>query len=85
MALQLSTNYKGVTADYWKVIYIKQDVEAAKTAVRVALYKDAAARAAGIENALGSSDFTFDDQDMTRAMAYTALKALPQFSGATDA
>lgn len=85
MALILSTKFKGVTAEYYKIVLLNQDITQQKAAVRVGLYLDKGSRDADISNALSYCDFQLDGVDLMRKDVYVLLKALPQFDGAQDA
>lgn len=84
MALTKAVDYKGVTATYWKILKVLQDVIAGTTSVQIGLYKDADARTADIKNVLNDATFKLPGAELTRAQIYTALKNLPAFAGATD-
>lgn len=88
MALQLTQEHSsGVSGNYWHVTHLSLNRETDCLEVRIALYKDAAAYAAGktelcfLNRAFTS--ITPATEDLI-AFAYTKLKLLPEFVGAVD-
>jgi len=84
MALTLQTIYKGLTAEYWKIISVSENMMANQTLVRLALYKDKATRDANIADFIDLRALTFDGLDLTREAIYPLIKGLTEFSTATD-
>ena len=74
MALKLQTNFKGITAGYWKILKADHDFASGKVVVRLALYKDQVTREADINNFLDIRAFIYDDGDLTRLDLYGKIK-----------
>jgi len=74
MALKLQTDFKGLTAEYWKILKADHDFASGKVVVRLALYKDKIARDADINNFIDIRAFVFNDGDTTREILYTKIK-----------
>lgn len=74
MALQLTEEYKGIEANYWKIIRSDSDVTSDTTRIVLALYKDITARNESVLNYLKSNTFRFPGVDMTRTELYSAIK-----------
>lgn len=85
MSLKKSTLYKGVTAEYWKIIHIDTHYLGDVTTVQVALYKDEATRRNNPEDYLSIHIVLMQGSDLTRQQIYTALKQETVFQGAFDA
>lgn len=78
MALEAVVNWKGMRANYWKVIssisnYIKGD-----TTVTMGLYLNAASRAESTDNVLKTESVTLKGIDFQREKLYPALKGIKQ-------
>jgi len=84
MALLKPTTFKGVTAAYWKILYVSQDVISKKTTVGLGLYVNDAARLANIQNILDRKVVQIKGLDLTRPQIYAELKKLDAFKNATD-
>jgi len=75
MALKLQTTFKGLTAEYWKIIKTYHNFVNGKVVVRLALYKDSATRLANVNDFIDLKTFEFDDGDTTRENIYGLIKA----------
>ena len=84
MALKLMKVFKGIPANYWRIISISEDIVAKKTSVELGLYCNDKTRKASEKNILDSKLVQISGVDLTRPQIYAAIKALPIFSGATD-
>jgi len=84
MALQLTENYKGVSANYWKITDVEHRVKENRVIVLLSLYLDQQTRQADVENYLKSDELSFDGLDYTRADLYAKIKQTNKFSSATD-
>ncbi len=78
MALEAVVTWKGMKANYWKVIssvvnYIKGD-----TTVTMGLYLSAASRAESTNNVLKTESVTLKGIDFEREKLYPALKSIKQ-------
>jgi hypothetical protein len=82
MALKLQTNFKGLTAEYWKILRVDHDYKTNQVVVRLALYKDQATRETNIDNFLDMRAFIFDDGDLTREELYPKIKESKIVDGA---
>jgi len=74
MALKLTTEYKGLTAEYWKILKADHDFSSGKVVVRLALYKDQTTRNADINNFIDIKAFVFDNGDTIREDLYAKIK-----------
>lgn len=74
MAIQKSSNFKGVAADYWKIIVSNYDAINLKSYVVMGLYLSQATRESNVENYLTTVDFSFNGSAMTLAETYTKIK-----------
>ena len=83
MALKLATVYKGVDADYWKILEIQSNFRTSQTWVTIGLYRSEETRQESENYILDQKVFTIDGVDHTRATAYEELK-VAEFNGATD-
>lgn len=97
MALKLTTTYKGVTAEYWRINKLTYDDKQDIADVIVALYKDETAKTASLDNELkavtvrvsGIKTTEIPDElkvitnprDLLKAMLYAKMSVLPQFEG----
>ena len=84
MALKLLQVFKGVPANYWKIISISEDLIAHKTTVCLGLYTNDKSRKARVTNNLDNKIIQIQGVDLTRAQIYIAIKALPAFKKAVD-
>lgn len=73
MALKLEKTYKGVVADYWKIIEIKSIIRRDETEVTLALYKDKQTRDEDILNHLKVERILINGLDYTRETAYDKI------------
>lgn len=85
MALQKDTNYKGITANYWKILSDRGDFLTGATSVTLGLYYDKAARDANPQNTLDQKFIGLTAMDLTRVQEYDMIKLLPEFTDAQDA
>lgn len=76
MSLQLTENYKGIEANYWKILSTQQNFVQENTRIVIGLYKDHASRQADKTNVLKNESYVIDSVDLNRAGQYTALKNL---------
>lgn len=74
MALRKATVFKGIEADYWKIINLQSAIASDETYVTLGLYKDQAAREENIGNTLCERVFRFEGLDYTRETAYAKIK-----------
>jgi len=74
MALKLQTNFKGITAEYWKILKADTGFIEGKTLVRLGLYKDKTAREANTANFIDVKAFIYDIVEATRAELYAKIK-----------
>jgi hypothetical protein len=85
MALLLEKNYKGITANYWKIIDVHFDCLSNLTNATMGLYKDQEAREADpINNILETTAVQYDGVDFTRADLYPKVKLEESFATAED-
>ena len=84
MALKLTQTYKGITADYWRILAYIANVNKDETLVTVGLYASSDARAAGAGFVLEKQAVVVEGVDLTRSDMYASLKALPEFNTAQD-
>jgi len=84
MALKKVVSFAGFSPEYHKIIEERELVIPDQTEIIVAVYKDAAARAADINNVVTRKRYRLDGVDYTRDSLYAALKELDEFSGAED-
>ena len=87
MALQKDKVVKGFTANYHKIIEVQDRFKYDKVRVMVGLYKDAAARAADVNDHIEINNVELDlvpGEDRDRADIYAELKTLDDWDGATD-
>ena len=79
----------GVTTNYHRILYVTQTVNR-QNSIAVLSYVDSESRANELDNVLAQpyqKAVTYEleyDPTMTIESAYSYLKTLPQFSGATD-
>jgi hypothetical protein len=59
MALQLEQNYKGIQANYWKIIYLKYNAISGITTATLALFFSQETRQEDIANRLEEKEFQF--------------------------
>ncbi len=85
MALQLDYTYKGITANYHKIISASENYKGNTTDVVVGVYKDKAARDEDVKNFLKKDRYHLDGVDKTRDEVYAEIKVLDEYSGAEDA
>lgn len=74
MALQQNFDYKGITANYWKIIKTEEDIINSKTKVVLGVYVNKAARDTGIMNILTVKESIIAGIDLERQAVYTAVK-----------
>lgn len=98
MALQKEVDYRGIVCNYHKVLGMNVEFRVdppgsngySKVDIIVGLYKDAAHRVGGVDNALRTKQYHYLKSDTgapTKAEldeVYDALKLLPEFNGAVD-
>ena len=93
MALELRITYKGVDAEYWKIMKtvieykngITDEDKATFIYVELALYADRIVRIANVNNYLLLRGYSFKDVPVaTQEDIYTRIKLLPEFEGAQD-
>jgi hypothetical protein len=85
MALQLGSDFKGISANYWKIIDYHVDDLLGKTYVTMGLYVSSATRSASKFNLLKKLDpIPMAGIDLTRAQIYDNLKKLDIFKSAKD-
>jgi len=84
MALKKQIDFKGITADYWKILRTSEDSLTNKTEVLIGLYKDAEARDLNVNNILLREIFHISGIDTDRAQVYEKLKLLEYFKEAED-
>jgi len=74
MALQLTENFKGIDANYFKIIETKEDVINNLTIVILGLYKDKDSRDLDIKNYLKKETINITGLDYIREMLYVKIK-----------
>jgi len=74
MALKLEEEYKGILANYWKIIKMEEDYTNSKTIVSLGLYKDATTRQQSVHNYLKTEKFEISQIELTREKAYIEIK-----------
>jgi len=74
MALKFREEYKGILAEYWKLIELKQDFATLKSIAILALYKDEQIRRRHVSNYLKIEKVELGCIDLSRADAYTEIK-----------
>lgn len=91
MALQKTKEMStGLSGNYWRVLTMLLQRTTDMAEIGVALYKDATARQAGKEpmavsyHSVAMSLADLQEADDAVEAAYSALKELPAFDGATD-
>lgn len=84
MALKLLSVFKGVPANYWKILSISENILGKKTTVELGLYINHLARKASDSNILNRKIVQLDGVDLTRVQIYDAIKKIPFFAKATD-
>ena len=84
MALKLLKVFKGIPANYWKILSVSEDVLANKTTVGLGMYANDKTRKASVQNFLDHKTIQIAGVDLTRVQIYAAIKALPTFKGAVD-
>ncbi len=88
MALQKTKTYdNGFTSEYHKISNISVDFRGNTFYVELLSYKDQATRDANkseVERRGYRFDFPENTLEIDRAIAYTSLKTLSEFDGATD-
>lgn len=86
MALKKLVLYKGVEAEYHKILRMFVDTQSNNTIITIGIYKDKDTRNSDWNNFLGEpSSLVLEGADYSRSGAYTKLKTLPEYEGATDA
>lgn len=75
MALQKTSNFKGIDCNYWRINSYEWKVNENKTYVLVALYKDKATRTANVNNYVNMIKLSIPGIDLTRAQMYPLLLA----------
>jgi hypothetical protein len=73
-ALELAKDYKGITANYWKINMIKYNAIPDLTTVRLGLYESRRARNLDVKNYLDEEEFQFAGFN-NQADSYIKLKA----------
>jgi len=73
MALKLQRECKGISADYWKIVFSNYDAIINKTNITLALYASKEARGLGINNDLDRTTYQFDGF-LTLAESYAKIK-----------
>ena len=85
MALIKEVTYKGITADYWKILSTPIDFVTGIAECIVGLYQDDASRLLDANNFIQAKRYSkISATDMSRADWYTYLKTQPDFSDAVD-
>ena len=84
MAIKLSTLFKGITAEYWKITGSLENFQTGKTQVILSLYLNQASRIENLSNNLLNKSVTLPGVELTRAEQYLAIKQLPEFQNAED-
>jgi len=84
MALKLLQVFKGIPANYWKIVNISENIILNKTTIDLGLYINNGARKASELNILEHKLVEIHGIDLTRAQIYKAIKALPYFANAVD-
>ena len=84
MALQKEYSYGSKIGNYWKIIGNHSNTLYSATVVRIALYKDKAARDKDEASYVKVLPVSIPGADHTRATAYAELKKRPEFDGSTD-
>ncbi len=85
MALLKTTTYKGIDAEYWKIIWSNEDYLRNLTMVKIALYLNKNTRDANTNNYLTTNIYSFEGSDLTRINQYDMLKLLGDFTNSIDA
>jgi hypothetical protein len=83
VALKLVVNFKGYSAEYWKILHCDSNWAENKTKLVLALYKDKVARDANLKNFLDMKSMNFD-QALEREEAYAEIKKQDLFKTAED-
>ena len=73
MALQLTKQFKGIEANYWKIILCKYNAISKRTTITMALYFSKETRDSDVANRLEEKDFQFDGE-ITLENAYSKIK-----------
>lgn len=73
MALKLLENYKGISAEYWKILDFSYNARNNTTSVNLALYFSEETRKEGKENFLKMEHFYFEGE-LKREDIYTKIK-----------
>lgn len=84
MALKLTQIFKGVPANYWKILSISEDLFSNKTTVRLGLYVNDKTRKSNVKNVIDYKIINISGVDLTRPQLYAAIKALPLFKDAVN-
>jgi hypothetical protein len=84
MALCKTVTYQGQEASYWKIHKVDLNTLYNQMVIRMALYKDKAARDADKDNYLKLDNFSIDGVEFNAPVVYQQLKAMSVFDGATD-
>lgn len=84
MALIKKTNFKGIDAEYWKIITLIEDFITNKTKVIMGLYVSRQARLINGINFVKRETFEIEDIDLDREQTYEKLRELAAFEGAQD-
>ena len=74
MALKLIEDYKGIDAEYWKIITNENDYRTSKTKSIMGLYVDESHSESGVANFLKREVRIFDVVDTSRDGIYTLWK-----------
>lgn len=85
MAIKLATNFKGVNAEYWKILETKDTLLKGETEVILGLYLNAATRQLDVKNILDVRVVKLKAVDLARADIYSQIKLLDEFKTAVDA
>jgi len=84
MALIKNKEIAGITANYHRIIEFSTNVDSNKTVVTLAVYVSKVIRTANANNKLRVERIELNNIYENRTAVYTALKALPAFTGSTD-
>lgn len=85
MAIKNQYIFKGIIADYWKIIETIQDIRNNKTLVTLGLYANNKARLDDVNNILMNLQLTISGVDFTRDELYSEIKKLDAWITSQDA
>lgn len=83
MALKLKTNYKGASAEYWKILSLNFNALENRTTVMLGLYINKDVRDSNAENFLVREPIILEGE-FTRETAYPTIKLLSNWTKAVD-